>query len=206
MIFSRRFSQMGKSKSLQPVVEADTQLAFVAPEFYAGMELVNLEERAARGQFSGVILDRKRELVEAICGALVQGIGVDRIAKAFKVSVHSVLKLRERRPEVMAREKQALSRLLGDIQTLGWERYREALINGEISAGQLPVGLGIAGDKKALLDGEVTSRVETVSRREMTIEDLMQLAQRVREKQAKTIMVDLESEGLIEKGQLNERN
>ena len=42
---------------------------------------------------------------------------------------------------------------------------------GKVSASQIPVAVGIFTDKKLLLDGEATSRVEHVQR--VTPEDLM---------------------------------
>lgn len=157
--------------------------------FGAGAELLEVEERARSGRYSGTIIERDRGKVRAIVAALADGHGIIRTARAFGVSEHTVIGIRERNPDLIAIEKKNLSRLLGRVVAVGWERYLEALVAGEISPRDLPVGLGIAGDKKALIDGEVTSRIEVreVVSVEAVLEGLAVLRQSAAEVAARSL-------------------
>lgn len=139
--------------------------------FEAGAELLSVEERAKSGRYSGVIIERDRGKVRAIVQALAEGHGIIRVARAFGVSEHTVIGIRERHPDLIAMEKKNLSKLLGRVVAVGWEQYLEAVVDGRVSPRDLPVGLGIAGDKKALIDGEVTQRIEV--RQADTVESVL---------------------------------
>lgn len=150
----------------------------VSPEqqllFEAGAELLNIEERAQSGKYSGAIIERDREKVHAICAALAEDMPVRAIARAFKVSQHTVMGIRARHPELVAMGEKQLSTKLGMIQKVGWDRYYEGIINGEVHPAQLPVGLGIAADKKAALDGKPSVIIEHRDR-ELTPEAINEL-------------------------------
>lgn len=139
--------------------------------FGDGAELVTLEEDVRRGRFSGAIVDKQVAKVKAICGALAEGHGILRVAKAFGVSPHTVMGIRDRHPELIAMEKQQLSRTYGKILAVGAERLLEGMVTGQLSAAQISVPLGIVADKKALLDGEPTVIVAE-QRKVPTMEDL----------------------------------
>lgn len=125
--------------------------------FEGGAELLTIEEDERKGKYSGKIIDQNRQKVRAICAALAEGIGVNRIAKAFSVSIHTVLALRDRHPELIAAEEKMLSAQISRVLKVGVDRYLQALVDGVIPAAQLPVGLGILFDKKQLLDGKPTT-------------------------------------------------
>ena len=60
--------------------------------------------------------------------------------------------------------KARVSARLGRAVEAGVECWTEAVEAGKISPSQIPVAVGIFADKKAMLDGEATSRVEVVQR------------------------------------------
>lgn len=147
------------SQPIQPNPDAQRQ-AELFSIFGQGAELLTVEEDAKVGRYSGAIVDRNRERLEAICNALAQGIGIKRVAQAFGASIHTVMAIRERHPDLIATEKKALSGQIGRILKLSADRYEEALVEGAIAPGQIPVGFGIFADKKSLLDGDPTAIVE----------------------------------------------
>lgn len=116
----------------------------------------------AGGTFSGKIVEQDREKVDAVLMAFASGIGKKRIARAFGLSPHTVRGIVQRAEAAgkIAPYKQRMSVRLAQAIELGVEQYIEALEEGKIAPGQIPVGVGILTDKKALLDGEATSRVE----------------------------------------------
>jgi hypothetical protein len=142
--------------------------------FAEGAELLTVEEDARQGKYSGKIIEKHRAKVSAICNALAGGIGIIRIARAFGVSEHTVMAIRDRHPELIAMEEKELSRTYGKILKLSAERYLEALVAGSIHPAQLPVGMGIVFDKKALLDGKPTQIVHH-QEKDLTVEDLNRL-------------------------------
>lgn len=116
----------------------------------------------AGGTYSGKIVERDRDRVEAVINAFVAGIGKRRIAQALGMSVHTVRGIVQRADAAgkIAPYKQRMSSRFAQAIELGIEQYIEALEEGKIQAAQIPVGVGILSDKKALLDGEATARVE----------------------------------------------
>ena len=114
--------------------------------------------------FSGKIIERDKQLVEAILSAFAGGISQRRIAQAFKVSRNTVAALVDRATAAGKIEpiKKRLSGKLGRAIEAGIEQWIDAVEEGSISPSQIPVAVGIFSDKKALLDGEATSRIERV--------------------------------------------
>lgn len=137
---------------------------FDASELPLGLELLHIDDNERRGVFTGERIARDKARYQAIVQALAEGLGIRQIARAFKVSPHTISAIREREVELIATEKQGLIRLAGRACRLSLERYVEALEKNEISPGQIPVGFGIIMDKKLLLEGEATSRIETTRR------------------------------------------
>jgi hypothetical protein len=153
---------------------AEEQLAL----FGDGAELLTVEEDARRGLYSGKIIEKNRAKVRAICQALAEGIGVNRIAKAFGVNIRTVMGIRDRHPELIAAEEKLLSQQIGRVLKVGVDRYLEALLDGAIPAAQIPVGMGILFDKKALLDGKPTAIVEH-RQADLTVERLNELIEQL---------------------------
>ena len=141
---------------LQPVLpvilaEADERLAAVF---------------ASTAAFSGVLTERDQGLVDSILSSFVAGATQRQIAERFKVSRNTIAQM-VRRAEADGRlepYKARLSARLGRAVEAGIEHWTEAVEAGKVSASQIPVAVGIFTDKKLLLDGEATSRVEHVQR------------------------------------------
>jgi DNA-binding Lrp family transcriptional regulator len=133
-----------------------------SPAFSFFSEVEQHLPEIAGGTFSGVIVERDRELVDSVLAAFTAGIGKRRIARAFGLSPHTVRGIVQRAEASgrIAPYKQRMSARLAQAIELGVEQYIEALEEGKIAPGQIPVGVGILTDKKALLDGEATARVE----------------------------------------------
>jgi hypothetical protein len=138
-----------------PVAQPEQRLLFAM-----GAELLSVEEDAKSGKYSGAIIEKNRDKVKAICGALAEGHGILRVAKAFGVSAHTVMGIRDRHPELIAIEEKQLTRQFGKILAVSAERLLDGLVSGAIAPAQIPVGMGIVFDKKALLDGKPTSIVQ----------------------------------------------
>lgn len=151
MIFMETQAPPQQSECLSLEIQAEL--------FQSGAELLTVDEDAKTGRYSGVIIDKNRAKVRAICAALAEGIGVQRIARAFAVSTHTVLAMRERHPELIAIEKKQLSGQVGRILKLSADRFEAALINGEVSPALLPVAFGIFTDKQAQLEAALSGSV-----------------------------------------------
>lgn len=145
-----------EADDLQPVLpvilaEADERLAAVF---------------ASTAAFSGALTERDQSLVDAILSSFVAGATQRQIAERFKVSRNTIAQM-VRRAEADGRiepYKERLGARLGRAVEAGLEHWTEAVESGKVSAGQLPIAIGIFVDKKALLAGEATSRVEHVQR------------------------------------------
>lgn len=90
---------------------------------------------------------------------LVGGWGLKRIAKEMQVSKHSVRAAREAlvaRGE-LAPYKQRLVAKMEDCIEQGVDNYLDALERNMVPAAQIPIGVGILSDKRALALGEPTS-------------------------------------------------
>ena len=145
-----------EADDLQPVLpvilaEADERLAAVF---------------ATTAAFSGLLTERDQSLVDAILSSFVAGATQRQIAERYKVSRNTIAQM-VRRAEADGRlepYKARLSARLGRAVEAGIEHWTEAVEAGKVSASQIPVAVGIFTDKKLLLDGEATSRVEHVQR------------------------------------------
>ena len=121
---------------------------------------------ATTAAFSGVLTERDQSLVDAILSSFVAGATQRQIAERFKVSRNTIAQM-VRRAEADGRlepYKARLSARLGRAVEAGIEHWTEAVEAGKVSASQIPVAVGIFTDKKLLLDGEATSRVEHLQR------------------------------------------
>ncbi|MDD2766005.1 MAG: hypothetical protein PHE83_18740 [Opitutaceae bacterium] len=151
---------------------------FRAEELPAGHELLTIEQDERAGRSTGERLARNRERYMAIVRCLAEGIGIRATARAFKVSPHTIFAIRDREAAAIATEKQELSRLMGRFVRMGVERLNEEL--DDIPIGQLSVSLGIVSDKKALLDGDPTVRVEERIEVALSPADLRGMLERIK--------------------------
>ena len=115
-----------------------------------------------RGQFSGGIIERQAELVDIILERFAAGASQREIARVFSVSPNTVAGIVARATtsgRIEAYKTRVSAKLAGAIEG-GIEVWTDALRAGLLNPAQIPLAVGIFSDKKALLDGEATSRVE----------------------------------------------
>lgn len=139
---------------------AEQQTLFEQSELPEASELLRVDQPDAPKRFTAEHLEANIAKRDAVIRALAEGVGIIRIARAFGVSEHTVMALRDRRPELVAMEKKQLSGQLSRILRLSAERYEEGLLAGKVAPAQIPVGFGIFADKKAMLDGEASLVIE----------------------------------------------
>lgn len=68
--------------------------------------------------------------------------------------------------------KQRLSAKLGTVIELATDLLTEKLLDGSVQANVLPIVIGVGVEKKALIDGEATSRTETTPAAPAQLDDL----------------------------------
>lgn len=124
------------------------------------------------GQCSGARIDRQVELVTMVLDRLAAGCSQREVARLTGLHRRTVAGILARAEQCgrIAPHKQAVSQLLGRAIRGGVELWIERMEAGEVPASTIPVAVGIFSDKKAMLDGEATSRVE--HRREIGREDV----------------------------------
>ena len=148
-VFSISTTAPDGAVSVQPSLFAEEELA-----------LLTIDQPEARKHYTAESLAKNIAKRDAIVRALAEGHGLLRIARAFGVSHHLVSTLRDSRPDLVAIEKKQLSGQIGRILKMSADRFEEALANGVVPAGQIPVAFGIFADKRAQLDGEAGMIVE----------------------------------------------
>ena len=115
-----------------------------------------------RGQFSGALIERQAELVDVILERFAAGSSQREIARVFGISTNTVAGVVARATaagRIEAYKTRVSAKLAGAIEG-GIEVWTDALRAGLLNPAQIPLAVGIFSDKKALLDGEPTSRVE----------------------------------------------
>jgi hypothetical protein len=189
-LFFGRFCVGNQEQSLQAFKREENRQLALLPEF---PELVKLAEGWEPGKYakpSGKILSQDEELCEEVCRRVLMGDSDRRIARDLQISRNSIKAVES----VMAASgkleplKQRLLKDLGEVAVLSLSRYKEALEDDLVSPQFLMVGAAIAIDKKELLAGGVTSRVEAVERVEWSLDTFEAAARRLlEEKRAKAI-------------------
>jgi transposase-like protein len=143
-------------------------------------DLINIEpgeellfpEAKARRVFTGEVVARNQEKYRAIVEAIAGGHSCRDIAHRFGVSKNVVTAIRGAEPDLVGTEKKRLSRKLGTAVELGVEAWIESLQAGTLKPESIPVGVGILFDKRALIEGEPTARVEHVDTKIIRHEDI----------------------------------
>ena len=109
-------------------------------------------------------------LVELLC----LGWGCKRIAREMCISVHTVRAAKQllEKQGKLAPYKERFRALSEEIIEVGARQYLDALEKGKVPAAQIPVGIGIIFDKRALALGEPTSisQRDGPSQAEMSVE------------------------------------
>ena len=91
---------------------------------------------------------------------LAQGATIKQVAKACKISGHTVAIVRTRESEVLKESKKHLRGLIGTASQMAVEQMIEKLHNDQIPAGILPIAMGILIDKHRQYEGEPTQTIE----------------------------------------------
>ena len=138
------------------------------PEFFSPQDVESgLIEVAGRpkGQFTGALIEKQAALVDLILERFATGASQREIARLFSVSPNTVAGVVARATasgRIEAYKTRVSAKLAGAIEG-GIEVWTDALRAGQLNPAQIPLAVGIFSDKKALLDGEATSRVEVRS-------------------------------------------
>lgn len=109
-----------------------------------GMEILPEYEHRHTGE--QVARDRARYM--GIVSALAEGVGMNRVARMFRVSKHTIMAIREREPRLIATEKVRLGRACMATAEMCLDIYRDAVLEGRVKPEQLPIG-GVAVMVKA---------------------------------------------------------
>lgn len=146
------------------------------------VELVK-EKRFAH---TGKIVAKDEELCREVCMDLIRGLSTRLVAKKYRISrntvgaIHAVM---EKRGELEPLKKQ-VSALLGKAIVFGLENFIEALATNQISPGQLPIPIAALIDKKELIDGNATARIEGSNVQEISVEQVQDFWERMKKADA----------------------
>ena len=134
------------------------------PVCQPALEIIQSRERLAaleakRYTHTAVRLLEDEEKACRLVECLVNRWGVKRISRELNVSPHTVRAARRALAAQgkLAPYKQRVVEKMEDAIEAGLDKYLEGVENGSVSAAQIPVGLGIISDKRALALGEPTS-------------------------------------------------
>jgi hypothetical protein len=107
-----------------------------------------------RPRYAGELLLRTRpKTYRAIVRELAEpNASVNGISKAYRVSNHTVMGIREREAKSIAERKKTLVSILADVATVGAERMSEKI--GKASVRDAAIGTGAAVDKMLALTGQ----------------------------------------------------
>lgn len=148
---------------------------------------LHLVELAGRDQerFSGTTTEKDTELVAAVLDAVSAGVRYDQVARLARISKHTVQGIIERaeRAGQIAPYKERMSRQLARITEALAGQMLDDVEAGKIAPRDKGLMTAVLLDKKLLVDGEATSRVEHVER--VRPEDITALIKR-----AKVVEID----------------
>jgi len=134
-----------------------------------------LIEGAKQFVHSGKVTCKDEERAAAIAQAYLEVGQILPVAKRFQVSphtVHAVIRVLEAAGK-LDDIKQRVSRNLGLLAEVSSERAIEMVAEGKCPANVLPINVGVALDKKALLDGDPTQRIEATVAAPLGVQDVV---------------------------------
>jgi len=149
---------MSDTKPVESLQSQEQPQLFDEKELPVGRELLWSDEKQ-RHQFTGEVVARNQAKYQAIIDALGEGLGVRQISRAFHVSHHTVIGIRERESNLVAAQKERTGIELRRLVSMATEAVQEALADRLIPAASLPVTLGILIDKSLTWDGQATAIV-----------------------------------------------
>lgn len=134
-----------------------------------------LVEAAKRFIHSGKVTCKDEERAQSIAQAYLECGRILTVARRFAISpntVHAVLGVLESAGK-LDDLKQRVSKSLGLLAEVSAERSIELVLEGKCPPNVLPIMMGVSLDKKALLDGEATHRVEAVVSAPIGVQDVL---------------------------------
>ena len=148
---SQREVLADRQDAAQPPLFDDEQMPVCAP----ALEVV----RSRRYEHQGVRLVEDEEKGVRLVELIMLRWGVKRISREMNISVHTVRAARRllALQGKLAPYKQRVVEAMEDVIEQGVANYRDALEAGRVPAAQIPVGVAIMFDKRALAMGEPTS-------------------------------------------------
>ena len=148
---SQRDVLADRQRPAQPALFDDSQMPVEA----AALESI----RQRRYEFKGVRLVEDDEKGMRLVELLALKWGVKKISREMNISPHTVRAARRLLVSQgkLAPYKQRVVEMMEDVIEAGVEKYRDALEEGRVPAAQIPVGVAIMFDKRALAMGEPTS-------------------------------------------------
>lgn len=125
--------------------------------------------KAKRYEHNGQTLSKSEQTCLGIATDLMEGLPLRTIGKRWGVSRQSIWPAMEILEQQGKLEplKQRLSSAYGLAISLSVENLVEMLEAGKVPANVLPIAVGVLSDKKALIDGDPTARIEDGSARQM---------------------------------------
>lgn len=148
-----------------------------APSLFSPDQLPDVPKIAAGAKaflHTGKITCKDEERAAAIAEAFLQCGLILPVARRFHISPNTVKAVVQVLEESGKLDdlKQRLSSKLGLLAETSIERANEMLMNNQVPANVLPILMGVAIDKKELLDGNATSRVQHQFTRPLATEDV----------------------------------
>jgi len=181
----------------QPALLDDSQLPVCLPVLEA--------VRQRRYEHVGARLTDDDERCLRLVELLVARWGIKKISREMNISPHTV---RAARRALTAQGKlatyvQRVVESMEDAIEAGIANYRDALEDGRISAGQIPVGLGIIFDKRQLATNQATSiSASTVVAEDLSVDKLNSFLEQLAIADSPiSVPEDSQSFGLVANGQ-----
>lgn len=170
----------------------EQELLFDELSFFVGG---NSEAAERYHRHTGRRLDRN--VAEAIVERRALGMSERSVAETFHVSRNTVAALMQEAERLGKLEpvKARLGRRLGLILDLATDEIVERLRTGHIPDNVLPILLGVVFDKKSLLDGDPTIRIEERIEVALTPEDMRSMLERMKRAEPAVIDVQPVAEG-----------
>jgi hypothetical protein len=161
---------MAKAKPIQPA--ESTQPALFRPEQLP--DAPALMRAARQHAHTGKTTCKDEELCEQMLTFYLSTGSLRATARRFHMSAHTVSAVMQayEASEKMAALKQRLSSKLGVAIELATDLLNEKLLEGSVQANVLPIVIGVGVEKKALIDGEATSRTESAPAKPAQLDDL----------------------------------
>src|SRR5437016_1810916 len=131
---------------------------------------------ASEGRAAGAVFSTSVSWIgkRVLCDNLLSGVSRRVIAERYNISrntVNAIRQVMDSRRELEPLKKE-IARRLDRCVIYSLENLEEALSDGDIAAGSLPVAAAILLDKKAALEGQPTARIEHVTTRRVSHAEL----------------------------------